>query len=109
VIDASLSDIKFNLNPVYTEEYVSTIDKSLISARGLDGTEFFPGYVAVNDLKGTNYMTVVLQMLCIVKPLRDYLLLEKTVGLSSELSKLTRKIWNPKSFKSHISPHSLMH
>jgi U4/U6.U5 tri-snRNP-associated protein 2 len=75
VEDASLNDIKYNLAPVYTKEIINKLDTEPIFARGLDGTEFYPGCVGLNNLKQTDFVNVVLQSLCRVKPLRDFYLL----------------------------------
>jgi len=60
VEDESLNDIKFNLWPVFNEKEILNLDKELIERRSLEGEVFYPGYVPINDLKGTNYITVVL-------------------------------------------------
>jgi U4/U6.U5 tri-snRNP-associated protein 2 len=60
---------------------------------------------------------VVVQALAHVAPLRNYLLLEDFSGPAvvtrySELvrrcSTLVRKVWNPRAFRAHVSPHELL-
>lgn len=60
VIDASLNDIKYNLQSIYTKELVERLDNEPIFARGLDGTDFYPGCLGLNNLKSTDYVNVVL-------------------------------------------------
>ena len=61
-------------------------------------------------------MNVVLQAMTHVRPLRDYLLLESnlvregesTSVLVERLGEFVRKIWNPRAFKCHVSPHEVV-
>ena len=78
VIDASLNDIKYNLMPTYTKDLISQLDNEPIFARGLDGTDFYPGCLGLNNLKQTDYMNVMIQAFSRVKPLRDFCLLYHT-------------------------------
>lgn len=62
----------------------------------------------------------LLQALCHVTPLRDYFLREinyarvkRPPGDSSFLlvqrfGELMRKLWNPRNFKAHVSPHEML-
>lgn len=82
VIDASLDDIRYNLNPTFTRDMLnSTIDKcnanfncvwgyvcvvSSATAIGftLDGRPFLPGCVGLNTISGgTDYLNVIVQIL----------------------------------------------
>ena len=57
-------------------------------------------------------MNVVIHSLLHVPPLRDYLLLSNFRGKESELLKrfagLAKKLWNPRLFKSQVSPHEFL-
>lgn len=59
-------------------------------------------------------MNVIIHSLLHIPPLRDYLLLSKfgTQGKETELVKrfagLAKKIWNPRLFKSQVSPHEFL-
>ena len=44
-------------------------------ARGIDGTEFIPGTVGLNNLKNTAYINVVVLALLCVSDLRNFFLL----------------------------------
>ena len=96
----------------------------------------FPGIVGLNNIKANDYMNVILHTLAHVSPLRDYLLrpsnychIKRPPGdqkfmlgeppscplcqPSSEppvrrLGELFRKLWNPRNFKSHVSPHEML-
>jgi len=76
VLDNSLKDIKLNLKPVYTEAEIAEIDKEKdvdeIYSSALDGTEYIPGCIGLNNIKKTDYVNVIIQALCRVAPLRDY-------------------------------------
>ena len=81
--------------------------------RSLDGTEFLPGSVGLNNIRGHDYMNVVVQALNRVTPLRNFLLsargarreVRERAPLTWRLGELLRKMWNPRSFKGHVSPH----
>ncbi len=101
----------------------------------LTGKPYTPGFVGMNNIKDNDYLNVVVQALAHVPPLRNFLLLDEFAGGSSgshtngkppgagtgtaglanpnaELVKrfglLVRKIWNPRAFKAHVSPHELL-
>jgi hypothetical protein len=75
VLDSSLQDIKHNLNPKYSPQQVAALDADIRYARGIDGTEFIPGTVGLNNLKNTAYINVVVQALNCVAELRDFFLI----------------------------------
>ena len=57
-------------------------------------------------------MNVIIHSLLHVPPLRDFLLLSRFNGKQSELVKrfasLAKKLWNPRLFKSQVSPHEFL-
>lgn len=57
-------------------------------------------------------MNVIIHSLLHVAPLRDFLLLSDFRGKESELLKrfagLSKKVWNPRLFKSQVSPHEFL-
>jgi U4/U6.U5 tri-snRNP-associated protein 2 len=111
VKNKSLDDIKFVSDPRYTREQVITLDKEAKSAWTLGGKEYTPGFVGMNNIKDNDYFNVVVQALSHVRPLRDLLMSEDfstKPELLKRLSILVRKIWNPRAFKSHVSPHELL-
>jgi U4/U6.U5 tri-snRNP-associated protein 2 len=76
--EKSLNDIRYNLNPQYTQDLVEIFDKEVLLGRSLEGTEFIPGFVGLNNLKNTSFANVIVQLISTVKPLRDCYLLEAT-------------------------------
>ena len=65
----------------------------------------------MNNIKNNDYANTVIMLLSHVKMVRDFFLLNKQPGkteLTLRLGLLMRKIWNPKSFKDHVSPHELL-
>ena len=89
----------------------------MVEGRSLDGTKFHPGYMAINNFKHQSYLTAVVQLLMRIIPLRDHCLSAGEVSGADlpranvliHFSRLVRKVWNPKSFRAQISPHSLLH
>lgn len=111
VTSKSLDDIKYVSDPRYTRQEVSEFDRKPRTSRTLLGKEYTPGFVGMNNIKENDYLNVIVQALSHVSPLRNYFLLEN-LSSSPELVKRTsilfRKIWNPRAFKSHVSPHELL-
>jgi U4/U6.U5 tri-snRNP-associated protein 2 len=65
----------------------------------------------MNNIKDNDYFNVIVHALAHVPPLRNFLMLESLSGkpeLVQRFSILVRKIWNPRAFKSHVSPHELL-
>jgi U4/U6.U5 tri-snRNP-associated protein 2 len=120
VIDSSLDDIKYVLNPTFTPEQIKVLDTSSKMSRAYDSTIYLPGIVGLNNIKANDYSNVVLQALVNVSPLRDYFLREENfsnvkvvpgdimINLVKRFSELTRKLWNPRNFKAHVSPHEML-
>lgn len=59
VFDASLNDIKFNLKPVYNKELVAKLDSEKRIHRSLEGSEYLPGCIGLNNLKLTDFANCV--------------------------------------------------
>lgn len=60
VEDASLNDIKYNLMPIYTQEMVNRLDTEALFSRSLEGNEYQPGCLGLNNLKNTDYVNVLI-------------------------------------------------
>ncbi|KAJ4306418.1 Ubiquitin carboxyl-terminal hydrolase 10 [Collariella sp. IMI 366227] len=107
----SLDDIKYVSDPRYTRQEVAEFDRKHRISWTLAGKQYTPGFVGMNNIKENDYLNVIVQALSHVAPLRNYFLLENFTS-SPELVKRTailfRKIWNPRAFKSHVSPHELL-
>ncbi|KAK5173410.1 Ubiquitin carboxyl-terminal hydrolase 10 [Saxophila tyrrhenica] len=107
----SLDDIKFVVDPQFTPEEVKALDKERPPAWDLAGRKYYPGFVGLNNIKANDYVNVVAQALAHVTPLRNFMMLEDLSSrpqLPQQFSVLVRKLWNPKAFKNHVSPHELM-
>jgi U4/U6.U5 tri-snRNP-associated protein 2 len=107
----SLDDIKYVSDPRYTKQEVVELDRKPRSAWTLGGKEYTPGYVGMNNIKDNDYLNAVVQALSHVAPLRNFFLLEDLSGrpeLVKRCAILFRKIWNPRAFKNHVSPHELL-
>ena len=89
-------------------------------SRAYDGTLYLPGIVGLNNIKANDYANVVLQALINVGPLRDYFMREENysnikvapgdimIHLVKRFGELIRKLWNPRNFKAHVSPHEML-
>ncbi|KAI9839624.1 MAG: hypothetical protein M1819_002250 [Sarea resinae] len=107
----SLEDIKFVVDPRYSKEEVAKLDKEPKTAWDLSGKKYTPGFVGMNNIKANDYLNVIVHALAHVPPLRNFLMLSPqatSTELISRFSILIRKIWNPRAFKSHVSPHELL-
>lgn len=107
----SLDDIKYVSDPRYTRQEVMDLDRKPHLSRTLLGKEYVPGFVGMNNIKENDYLNVIVQALSHVSPLRNFFLLEdfsNAPELVKRTSILFRKIWNPRAFKSHVSPHELL-
>jgi U4/U6.U5 tri-snRNP-associated protein 2 len=74
IIDNSLNDIKFNLKPVFSPVDVAELDQKVTYSRALDGTDYLPGCIGLNNIKKTDYVNVIIQSLCRVNTLRNFFL-----------------------------------
>eukprot|EP00033_Pygsuia_biforma_P002253 GCRY01002497.1.p1 GENE.GCRY01002497.1~~GCRY01002497.1.p1 ORF type:complete len:495 (-),score=82.29 GCRY01002497.1:50-1486(-) len=116
VDDSSLDDIKYQLNPTFVDAQIKLLDSSSRRIRGLDGKEFIPGFVGLNNSKdgSTDFINVVIHQLCHVSSIRDFFLKESNYTqysgsrLVCAFGELLRKIWNPKNFRGHVSPHEFL-
>ncbi|KCV68816.1 hypothetical protein H696_04233 [Fonticula alba] len=124
IIDSSLDDIKSQLRPVFRSEDVAALQSTgqRRPAKDLYGHEYMPGFIGLNNMTNTNdYANVVIQMLAHVPPLRDFFLLAggpdagsqttrvaESSGLLRAFGEVTRRLWNPRLFKSHTSPQSFI-
>ncbi|CAI7653781.1 unnamed protein product [Penicillium pancosmium] len=109
----SLDDIKYVVDPHYSKADVTKLDKEVIDAWDLSGSRYRPGFVGMNNIKANDYLNVVVQLLAHVQPIRNFFLLHDfptpgTPEIVLRFSTLVRKLWNPKAFRSHVSPHELL-
>ncbi|KAJ7561746.1 hypothetical protein O6H91_03G039700 [Diphasiastrum complanatum] len=113
VNDPSLDDIRYVLNPRFMRLQVNLIDKSKQWARTLDGSDYLPGMVGLNNIKETDFVNVTIQSVMRVTPLRDFFLIPENYRnckspLVHRFGELTRKIWHPRNFKGQVSPHEFL-
>ncbi|CAH8638272.1 unnamed protein product [Heterobilharzia americana] len=120
ILDGSLEDITYLLNPTFTASEISALDVNSKMVRAYNGLTYYPGVVGLNNIKANDYCNVILQMLSHISPLRDYFLNSKNYENSPMVSgdqmmllvqrfgELIRKLWNPRNFKTHVSPHEFL-
>jgi len=115
VSDPSLEDIAFVLSPSFSPSDVAPLNTSahlLKPSYDLSSKPYTPGYIGLNNIKRNDHMNVIIHCLLHVRPLRDFLLLSRFDGKQPELVKrfaaLAKKLWNPRLFKSQVSPHEFL-
>lgn len=147
VFDPSLDDIKYNLHPKFKQADVDRLDAQTAFVHALDGTDYLPGLVGLNNIKKTDWLNVIVQALNFIPDWRNFFIVDQTwdhslkpitsntkpstsLSTSSSSAKssaassskapavksdlallygeLLAKIWNPRSFKGHVSPHELL-
>ena len=60
---------QFNLRPWYTNQ---KLDENVNYSRAIDGTDYLPGFIGLNNIKKTDYVNVVIQVfLLYTGPLQD--------------------------------------
>lgn len=111
--DPSLDDIRHVLNPRFTREQVDQLDKNKQWSRALDGSDYLPGMVGLNNIKETDFVNVTIQSLMRVTPLRNFFLIPENYRhckspLVHRFGELTRKIWHARNFKGQVSPHEFL-
>jgi len=111
--DPSLEDIRHVLNPRFTKEQVLNLDKNKQWSRALDGSNYVPGMVGLNNIKETDFVNVTIQSLMRVTPLRNFFLIPENYQHSKSplvhrFGELTRKIWHARNFKGQVSPHEFL-
>jgi len=112
VVDPTLHDIQHVLNPNFSPQDIASIDTRSWS-RDLEGKEYMPGLVGLNNMKHNDYANVVLQALFRVAPIRDFFLERKNYAdvstpLLERFGELVRKTNNDRAFRGHVSPHDFM-
>ncbi|KAI3934004.1 hypothetical protein MKW92_022105 [Papaver armeniacum] len=111
--DPSLDDIRHVLNPRFSREQIVQLDKNKQWSRALDGSDYLPGMVGLNNLKGTDFVNVIIQSLMRVTPLRNFFLKPENYQscksiLVQRFGELTRKIWHARNFKGQVNPHEFL-
>lgn len=112
VHEKSLGDIQHNLHPKFTKQEIANIDHLTEYSHALDGNDYLPGVIGLNNLSGTDAINSVMQSIMRVVPLRNYFIEETNLSSSSLLlstfGELIRKYFNPRNFKGHVSPHEIL-
>ncbi|KAJ4976568.1 hypothetical protein NE237_001674 [Protea cynaroides] len=111
--DPSLDDIRHVLNPRFSREQVVQLDKKKQWSRALDGSDYLPGMVGLNNIQETDFVNVTIQSLMRVTPLRNFFLIPENYKncrspLVHRFGELTRKIWHARNFKGQVSPHEFL-
>lgn len=117
VSDPSLNDILYVLNPRYKQSGLYRLDKLPEPSYTLESEAYRPGYIGLNNIKRNDYLNVIIHLLLHIPPLRTFLLDPTSPALQEErrptelvqrLATLCRRLWNPRLFKAHVSPHEFL-
>ncbi|MCL7049557.1 hypothetical protein MKW94_007665 [Papaver nudicaule] len=112
--DPSLDDIQQVLNPRFSKEQVEQLDKNKQWSRALNGSDYLPGMVGLNNMQGnTDFVNVIIHSFMRVTPLRNFFLMPENYqncksDLVRQFGELTRKIWHARNFKGQVSPHEFL-
>ncbi|KAF3530055.1 hypothetical protein DY000_02037822 [Brassica cretica] len=111
--DPSLDDIRHVLNPRFSRAQVEELDRNKQWSRALDGSDYLPGMVGLNNIQKTEFVNVTIQSLMRVTPLRNFFLIPENYQhckstLVHRFGELTRKIWHARNFKGQVSPHEFL-
>ncbi|KAG8490645.1 hypothetical protein CXB51_013899 [Gossypium anomalum] len=111
--DPSLDDIRHVLYPRFSREQLEQLDKNKQWSRALDGSDYLPGMVGLNNIQKTDFVNVTIQSLMRVTPLRNFFLIPENYQhcksqLVHRFGELTRKIWHARNFKGQVSPHEFL-
>jgi U4/U6.U5 tri-snRNP-associated protein 2 len=119
VIDTSLADIQYNLHPRFNLAKVLQFDSNTLYTHALDGTDYLPGVVGLNNTKSTDWLNVVVQALSRVPIIRNHYIAATDYKanlpdgspkneMSRRFGELLCKMWNAENFKGHVSPHEIL-
>jgi len=123
--EPSLLDIAEAVNPFHSPSTVSTIDSNVELSSSAFGGKYLRGYVSLNNLSKTDYISTTVQSLCHVRPLRDYFLRCSELSLygsvhnvnvqSGEVGclvlrfgEVVRKVWSGGRFRVALDPQDLV-
>ncbi|KAM7488520.1 hypothetical protein LguiB_026004 [Lonicera macranthoides] len=104
-------------SPPRTEcPYLHTINRQVLDfdfEKALDGSDYLPGMVRLNNIKETDFVNVTIQSLMRVTPLRNFFLIPENYKHSKSIlvhgfGELTRKIWHARNFNGQVSPHEFL-
>jgi U4/U6.U5 tri-snRNP-associated protein 2 len=114
VHDASLDDIVYLLDPVFSPHDVRELDlPGSATSLALDGSSYTPGVVGLNEIKLNDSLNCVLLALAHVRRLRDFFLIPANYAkcgsrLVGAFGEFVRKVWNRRNFKPQVSPHEVL-
>lgn len=107
----SLNDIKYSVFPIYTKDEIDNLNN--IESIDLNGNSYKPGFIGLNNIKANDYMNVILQAISHTNLIKEMFLINNDSDFyKNELNKrfmiFIKKLWSPKLFKTHISPHEVL-
>ncbi|CAM9396362.1 unnamed protein product, partial [Ectocarpus fasciculatus] len=110
----SLADVQRCLHPSFSVEEISRLSRhNTALARDVHGVSYLPGFVGLNNLSHTDYVSVTLHALSHVTPIRDFFLVPSNYNNSKSalvhsFGEVMRKMWSGHNFKSVVSPQEFL-
>ena len=74
MIDSSIDDVKNSLAPSFTDKEIMNLNKNFSLARDVYGINYLPGFIGLNNLKNTDFVSVVLHAISHCVPVRNFFL-----------------------------------
>ena len=62
VVERSLDDIRYVLDPSFAPAEIGALDRDVSWGRSLDGSEYMPGLLGLNNMKANDYVNVAVQV-----------------------------------------------
>lgn len=84
--DRSLDDVRHVLNPRFSAKELEHVHQSSAWSRSLDGIDYMPGLIGMNNMKMNDYANVVIQSVMRILPIRWELCSEHERNASSRVS-----------------------
>ncbi|GMH68484.1 hypothetical protein TL16_g04943 [Triparma laevis f. inornata] len=123
--EPSLRPIRSAVKPTHTPLSVSTLDQNVELSSDAFDNKYLRGYVSLNNLSKTDYISTSVQGLCHVKSVRDYFLLGKELELEGarngvnlqsgqvgclvlRFGEVVRKVWSEGRFRVAVDPQDLV-
>ncbi|SCU78734.1 LADA_0A07228g1_1 [Lachancea dasiensis] len=105
-----LERIRLFIAPSYTPQQISELP---VQCFDIFNNAYWTGLVRLNDNNNSSHITVALQLIARIPPIRDFLLLTASDKFEDELlnrlSLLIKRIWSSHLLKCHLSPHEILH
>ena len=113
VVDESLRDIRFALEPTYSGCDISALDANKRLATDVQGVKYLPGFVGLNNVGHTDYINATVVAISHVTPVREFFLdrsnwIDSKVRLVHRFGELLARLWSTGNYRNAVSPHDFV-